>query len=44
LKAVETLTISHDELTLQKRISELTERSKEENYIIKGKMSEEERK
>jgi hypothetical protein len=43
LKAVEMLTINHDELTLQKRVSELTERSKEENYIIKGKLSEKEK-
>jgi hypothetical protein len=43
LKAVGMLTINHDESTLQKRISELTERSKEENYITKGKLSEREK-
>lgn len=37
------LTINHDELTLQKRVAELTERSKEESYIIKGKLSEKEK-
>ena len=43
LKAVETLTINDDKLTLQKQVAELTEKSKEENYIIKGKLSEKEK-
>ena len=43
LKAVQILTINHDEMTLQKRISDLTERSKEESYKIKGKLSEKEK-
>jgi hypothetical protein len=42
LKAVEMLTINHDESTLQKRVSELIEGGKKENYIIKGKLSEKE--
>jgi hypothetical protein len=42
LRAVEMLTINHDELILQKRVTELTERSKEDNYIIQGKLSEKE--
>jgi hypothetical protein len=43
VKAVGMLTINDDKLSLQKRLSELTEKSKEENYIIKGKLSEKER-
>jgi integrase len=43
LKAVEKLEINDDKLTLQKQIAELTERSKEENYVIKGKLSEKDR-
>ena len=43
LKAAEMLTINDDKLTLQKQVSELTEKSKEENYIIKGKLSEKEK-
>ena|ERR671914_291664 len=43
LKAVETLTINDDKLTLQKQVEELTEKNKEENYIIKGKLSEKEK-
>ena len=42
LKAVDLLTINADRTILQKRVEELTERSKEENYIIKGKLSERE--
>jgi hypothetical protein len=43
LKAVDLLTINDDKLTLQKQVVELTEKSKEENYIIKGKLSEKEK-
>jgi hypothetical protein len=43
LKAAEMLTINDDKLTLQKQVTELTEKSKEENYIIKGKLSEKEK-
>jgi len=37
---VEMLLIHDDKLTLQKQVEELTEKSKEENYIIKGKISD----
>jgi hypothetical protein len=40
LKAVEMLTINDDKLTLQKQVAELTEKSKEEEYIIKGRFEE----
>jgi len=40
LKAVPLLTINSDKLALQKQVAELTEKSKEENYIIKGKFEE----
>ena len=40
VKAVDMLSIDNDKLILQKRVVELTERNKEENYIIKGKLSE----
>jgi hypothetical protein len=43
LKAIEFLSINDDKLTLQKQVTELTEKSKEENYIIKGKLSEKEK-
>ena len=43
LKAVDLLTINTDNITLQKQIAELTEKSKEENYIIKGKLSDKEK-
>jgi hypothetical protein len=43
LKAVPLLSVDADSVTLQKRIEELTEKSKEENYIIKGKLSEKEK-
>jgi hypothetical protein len=39
LKAIDFLTINDDKLTLQKQVTELTEKSKQENYIIKGKLS-----
>jgi hypothetical protein len=37
------LRIHDDEFTLQKQLSELRDRSNEENYIIRGKLSERER-
>jgi hypothetical protein len=40
LKAVDLLTINSDKLVLQKQVLELKEKSKEENYIIKGKFEE----
>jgi hypothetical protein len=43
LKAVEILKINHDKLTLQKQVAELTQKRKEENYTIKGKLSEKEK-
>jgi hypothetical protein len=43
LNAVDLLSINYDRLTLQKQVVELTEKSKEENYIIKGKLSEKEK-
>jgi hypothetical protein len=42
LKALDMLSVNDDKLTLQKQVAELTEKSKEENYIIKGKLSEKE--
>jgi hypothetical protein len=44
LKAVDLLTINdNDKTTLKKQVAELTEKSKEENYIIKGKLAEKEK-
>jgi len=43
LKAVDLLTINTDKVTLQKQVAELTEKNKEENYIIKGKLSDKEK-
>lgn len=43
LKAVDVLTINVDRILLQKQVAELTERSKEENDIIKRKLSEKEK-
>jgi integrase len=43
LKAAEMLTINDDKVTLQKQVAELTEKSKEENYVIKGKLSDREK-
>ena len=43
LKAVDLLTINDVKSTLQKQMVELTEKSKEENYIIKGKLAEKEK-
>lgn len=40
LKAAPILTILGNSLVLEKQIEELTEKSKEENYIIKAKLSE----
>jgi hypothetical protein len=37
------ITINDDKLTLQKQVEELTEKSKQENYIIKGKLSDKEK-
>lgn len=42
-KAIDSLSINDDKLTLQKQMVELTEKSKEENYIIKGKLFEREK-
>ena len=42
LKAVDILTVDNDTLTLQKHVAELTLRSEEESYVIKGKLSEKE--
>jgi hypothetical protein len=43
LTAVEMLLIHDDKLTLQKQVEKLTEKSREQNYIIKGKLSEKEK-
>jgi hypothetical protein len=43
LKAVDLLTINDNNSTLQKQVAELTEKSKEENYVIKGKLAEKEK-
>jgi integrase len=43
VKAIDSLSINDDKLTLQKQMVELTEKSKEENYIIKGKLFEREK-
>jgi hypothetical protein len=45
LKAVPSLTINDDtdKTTLKKQVAEMTEKAKEENYIIKGKLAEKER-
>ncbi len=43
LKAIDLLTINDDKSTLRKQVAELTEKSREENYIIKGKLSEKEK-
>ena len=40
LKAIDLLTINGDRVTLQKQITELEEKSKDNEYIIKGKLSE----
>jgi hypothetical protein len=43
LKAVDLLTINTNKATLKKQVEELTEKSKEENYILKGKIFDKER-
>jgi hypothetical protein len=44
LKAVELLTINdNDKSTLQKQVAELAEKNEEQNYVIKGKLSEKEK-
>jgi integrase len=40
LKAVELLTINGDKVVLQKQVTELKEKSKDNEYIIKGKLHE----
>jgi hypothetical protein len=40
LKAVDLLTINGDKLVLQKQVTELTEKSKNNEYIIKAKLQE----
>jgi hypothetical protein len=40
LKAVPLLTILGNSMMLEKKIEELTEKSKDENYIIEGRLSE----
>ncbi len=42
LKSVDSLTINGNKLALQKQLADLTEKSKQENYIIKGKLSDKE--
>jgi hypothetical protein len=44
LKAVELLTINdNDKTTLKKQVAELAEKSREEDYVIKGKLAEKEK-
>jgi hypothetical protein len=38
-----TINYDNDKTTLQKQVKELTEKSEEENYIIKGKLAEKEK-
>lgn len=40
LKAIDLLTINGDRITLQKQITELEEKSKDNEYVIKGKLEE----
>jgi hypothetical protein len=40
LKNVDSLIINDNKLALQKQLAELTEKSKHENFIIKGKLSD----
>jgi len=40
LKAIDLLTINGDRVTLQKQITQLEEKSKDNEYIIKGKLQE----
>src|SRR5215469_7389054 len=43
LKAIDLLTINGDRVTLQKQITQLEEKSKDNEYIIKGKLQEKDR-
>jgi integrase len=43
LKAIDLLTINGDRVTLQKQMTELEEKSKDNEYIIKGKLQEKDR-
>jgi hypothetical protein len=43
LKAVDLLTINDDKSSLQKQVVELTEKSRQETYVIKGKLAEKEK-
>ena len=40
LKAVDLLTINYDEEILQKKVSQLQEKNEQNQYIIKGRLSE----
>ena len=42
LKVVELLLVNDEKITLQKQVEELSKKSNEETYIIKGKLSEKE--
>jgi integrase len=42
LKAVDLLTVNYDESILQKRVSQLQEKSEQDQYVIKGRLSEKE--
>ena len=42
-RVVELLLINDEKMALQKQVTELTEKSKEENYVIKGRLSEKEK-
>jgi hypothetical protein len=42
LKAVDLLTINYDEEILQKKVSQLQEKNEQDQYIIKGRLSEKE--
>src|SRR5215467_5249929 len=43
IKSVDLLTIENDRFKLERQVKELNEKSKDENYIIKGKLSEKDR-
>jgi hypothetical protein len=43
LKAVDLLTINDDKLTLRKQVAELTEKTREENYVIKEQLAQKEK-
>jgi hypothetical protein len=42
LKAIPLLTINGDNIVLQKQVTELTEKSRDNEYLIKGKLQEKE--